>query len=246
MLLSVLTDVSAAVARSCWYPTFAPLAVTAIGMMPLPLLHRAIIINMQRASVRLERFDENNCKFAASREQIARWATTCSLAQDPDMPPSLRNRAADNWRVLFAIADDLGHGEEARAAAVALNSGRLDEDPGVLLLIDIRVVFEALGVDRIVSTALVEVLHGLDDRMWMDWRGPNDDRPPHKLNQAELARLLRGLGIRPKTIWPVPRQPGSKSGRGYMRSQFEEAWAAYCPAGDTTTHTGKVIHLPRS
>ena len=82
MLLSVLTDVSAAVARSCWYPTFAPLAVTAIGMMPLPLLHRAIIINMQRASVRLERFDEDNCKFAASREQIARWATTCSLAQE--------------------------------------------------------------------------------------------------------------------------------------------------------------------
>ena len=48
----------------------------------------------------------------------------------------------------------------------ALDSGRFDEDPGVLLLIDIRVVFEALGVDRIVSIALVEVLHGLDDRMW--------------------------------------------------------------------------------
>jgi hypothetical protein len=27
------------------------------------------------------------------------------------MPPMLRNRAADNWRVLLAIADDLGHGE---------------------------------------------------------------------------------------------------------------------------------------
>jgi Protein of unknown function (DUF3631) len=62
------------------------------------------------------------------------------------MPPSLRNRAADNWRILLSIADDLGHGEDARGAAIALCANRPDEDPGVILLNDIR-VFDTMGVD---------------------------------------------------------------------------------------------------
>ena len=129
------------------------------------------------------------------------------------MPPSLRNRAAGNWRILLSIADDLGHGEDARAAAIALCANRPDEDPGVILLNDIR-VFDTMGVDRISSLALVEALHAIEDGLWLDWRGPNDDRPPRKLNQSELARLLRPFGIRPKTIWPAQRRPGDKSFRG--------------------------------
>jgi hypothetical protein len=149
-------------------------------MMPLPLLHRAIVVSMQREDERLERFDENDPAFAASREQIARWAATCSLTQNPEMPPSLRNRAADNWRVLLAIADDLGHGA------------------GVTLLADIRIVFQALGVDRLASASLVEGLLRLDDRMWGDWRGPNDDRPP--LGDIPPARALpRAVRARKRT-----------------------------------------------
>src|SRR4029077_8340324 len=172
--------------RSRRYRTFAPLAVAAIGMMPLPLLHRSIVVNMQRASAHLERLDEDDPSFVASREQIQKWAATCSLARDPEMPPSLRNRAGDNWRVLLSIADDLGHGEDARAAAIALCANRPDEDPGVVLLTDIHTVFLAKGVDRITSAALVEALLGLDDGGWADWRGPHDDRPPRKLSHSDL------------------------------------------------------------
>lgn len=229
------------------YPTFAPLAVAAIGMMPLPLLHRAVVINMQRAHVRLERLDESDPSFAASREQIQKWAATCSLAQDPEMPPSVHNRAADNWRVLLAIADDLGHADDARTAAINLSAGRPDEDPCVVLLANIRTVFETTAVDRIGSGSLVAALLELDDGIWADdWRGPYDDRPPHKLNQSELARLLRPFNIRTKTIWPAQRRPADKSYRGYLRSHFEAAWQAYCPSADTPTHRSKIIHLPRS
>lgn len=105
------------------------------------------------------------------------------------MPPSLRNRAADNWRILLSIADDLGHGEDARAAAIALCANRPDEDPGVILLNDIR-VFDTMGVDRISSLALVEALHAIEDGLWLDWRGPNDDRPPRKLNQSETRPVV--------------------------------------------------------
>jgi hypothetical protein len=166
---------------------FAPIAVAAIGMLPLPLMRRSIIINMQRAATQVELFDEYDPTFAAAREQIQKWKDTCSLAPRPDMPPGFINFHADNWRVLLAIADNLGHGEAARAAAVALGATRPDEDAGVVLLRDIRTVFAVHGVDRIFSEVLIQALHALDDGMWADWCGPNDDRPPRKLNQSELA-----------------------------------------------------------
>jgi uncharacterized protein DUF3631 len=227
---------------------FAPLAVAAIGTLPLPLMHRAIVINMRRApgDARLEQLDEFDPTFPAARAEIQKWAAICSLAREPEMPPELHNRAADNWRVLLAIADDLGHGEAARAAALALSANRLDEDPGIVLLVDIRTVFETLSVDRIPSASLVRGLLALDDSPWHDWRGPQDDRPARKLSQSELACLLKPFEIRPRTVWPAHRLPGAKSKSGYYRSQFEDAWAAYCPSDDTPTHFSRIKYLRRS
>ena len=127
----------------------------------------------------------------------------------------------------------------------ALCANRPDEDPGVVLLADIRTVFQARGVDRITSVALIEALLGLADNFRNEWRGPHDDRPPRKLMQGELSRLLRPFGIRPKTIWPTRRRLGDMSCRGYLRSQFETAWRAYCPSADTPTQPSKIISLPR-
>jgi hypothetical protein len=230
------------------FSVFGPLAIAAIGMLPLPLLDRSIVIEMKRRSPGeppLERLDESDPAFFASREQIKRWAAQCELVRDPEVPPKLHNRAADNWRVLLAIADDLGHGEEARVAAVELCSGRLDEDPGITLLVDIRKVFDEVGLDRIASALLVARLHALEDGLWHDWRGPRDNGTPHKLSQGELARLLRSFGIRPRTVWQDGRGPGARSSRGYYRSQFESAWASYCPA-DTATQPSRIIRLLRS
>jgi Protein of unknown function (DUF3631) len=161
------------------------------------------------------------------------------------MPSPLRNRAADNWRGLLSIADDFGYGEDARSAAVTLSANRPDEDPGVTLLSDIRTVFQARRADRIASSALVEALLGLDDGLWNEWCGRNDDLQPRKLTQAELARLLRPFHIGPKTVWPLRRRPGDRSYRGYYRAQFEAAWASYCPPADTPTQSSEIIRLAR-
>jgi hypothetical protein len=227
------------------YRTFAPMAIAAIGMLPLPLLHRSIVINMQRSGVQLRRLDEADPAFAWARQAIRDWAAKVQFAPEPEMPPSLRNRAADNWRPLLSVADSFGYGEAARAAAEALSADRPDEDPGVVLLTDIRTVFQVNGGDRMASSALVEALVQLDDGMWHEWRGPHDDRYPRKLSQPELSNLLRPFGIRPKTIWPIRRQPGDKSSRGYLRSQFEAAWRAYCPQADTPS-SSKIIPILRS
>jgi hypothetical protein len=228
--------------RSRKFPTFSPLAIAAIGNMPLPLLHRSFIINMQRSPTPMVRLDEREPAFSIARTEIARWAATCKFSLEPDMPASLRNRAADNCRALFAIADDLGYGELARTAVLALVANRPDEDPGVVLLTDIRNVFLAHGVDRIASASLVEALLALDDGLWVDWRGPNDDRPPRKLNQSELSRLLKPFSIRPRTI----RLARGGTARGYMCEWFEAAWTAYCPPADTPTQASKVIHLAKA
>jgi hypothetical protein len=220
--------------------------VAAIGTLPLALFHRAVVVNMQRSGGSPpRRIDESDPALAIAREAIRRWAARCTLLQDPEMPPALRDRAADNWRPLLAIADDLGYGEPARRAAVTLSASRPDQDLRVRLLADIRTVFQAHGVDRIASSALVAALLGLDYDLWSEWRGPNDDRPPRRLTQGELSRQLRPFGIWPKTIWPARRRASDKSCKGYLRSEFERAWHSYCPPPDTPAQPSKIIRLPR-
>jgi Protein of unknown function (DUF3631) len=239
------------------YSVFAPLATAAIGTLPLPLMHRSVIVNMQRhppGSPTLQRLDEFDPTFPKVRALLQRWASHCKLDPDPELPPGLHNRTADNWRVMLAIADDLKYGADgvrhdqmARAAAVALSAYMLEEDPAVVALSDIRHVFDERGVDRITSADLVAALHALDS-LWLDWRGVKDDRPPHQLNQSELARLLRPFGIRTRPIWPKPRRRSDKhvkSARGYWRSDFEGAWRAYVSGGVTPSHGGKVTYLRR-
>jgi len=227
------------------FPVFAPLAIATIGALPLPIMHRAVVISMERrpAGIPLEQLDENSPVFSASRAEIEKWAETCKLNPRPEMPAKLHNRPADNWRVLLSIADDLGHGEAARAAAIALSAKHSHEDAGVIALTDIRTIFSQRRIDRITSVELVEALVGVDGSMWHAWGGPKDDRPPHKLTQAELAALLRPFHIHPRTVWRLGgRRERGGSSRGYMRSQFEEAWQSYCSADDTPTQ-GNVIGL---
>jgi len=233
------------------YATFAPLAVAAIGdALPLPLLGRSVIIRMQRYAPRtgqpqLKRIDTSDPVFLAAREEIRKWAAMCSLNPNPEMPSGFINRVADNWRVLFSIADDLGHGDEARAAARVLRSRRSDDDPGVVLLDNIRAIFVTRGIDRVFGSALVSALHEFEDGQWSEWQGLKSDRPPHKLTQPELAGLLRPFGIRPRTIYPIPRRPEDRSARGYLRSQFEAAWRVYCHAAETPAPPSKITYLRR-
>jgi hypothetical protein len=119
----------------------------------------------------------------------------------------------------------------------------------VVALADIRYIFDERSVDRISSADLVVAMHALDS-LWLDWRGPKDDRPPHKLNQSELARLLRPFNIRTRSIWPARRRRSDKhlkSQKGYWRADFETAWRAYCPDAGTPAHGSKILRFsPRA
>jgi hypothetical protein len=231
------------------FSIYAPMAFAAIGMLPLPLMHRSITIEMSRATGPLAKFDASDPEIVRelllTHAEAARWAEDATPALDPPLPKTLKNRPADNWRVLISIADCCSQewGKFAREAAVVLTKFRPDEDPAVVLLGDIRDIFNRLKVDRLSSFTLVEELVAVEGGLWDDWRGLKDDRQPRRLSQGELARLLSPLKIKPRTVSPRgPRASRGKSSRGYFRDQFAEAWRIYC-SSDAPTHGSKIKSL---
>jgi hypothetical protein len=235
------------------FSTFGPLSLAAIGRLPLPQMDRSIVIEMQRydGSGELQRFSGRDPAIDYVFGRIRSWAREVTLDADPAMPEQMRNhRQADNWRPLLSIADSFGEqcGRLAREAAVEFAQMQQDEDAQVLLLHDIRDIFDARDVDRLTSVALVSALNDIEDAMWSEWRGLHGNQQPHRLSQGELARMLAPFGIRPKTIWPLQRTPNSRSARGYLRSQFGQAWSSYRDGvdnspGGTASQSSTIPHL---
>ena len=235
------------------FSTFAPMAIAAIGALPMPLMARSIIIHMEKTAgnVALNRFDPEDSETMRSVDAIYRlvlqWAQSePELNLNPDLPKELKNRVADNWRPLIAIADSFGPAwaQAAREAAITFARTYHDEDAGVVLLSDIRDIFNQTAADRMASEVLVKALLGVEESSWTDYRGPRDDQTPRKLSQGEMARLLRPFGIRPKSVWPPgKRYRGDSSRKGYFRAQFELAWTRYCSPAGTKAQSRNVAYI---
>src|SRR5262249_57884476 len=101
-------------------------------------------------------------------------------------------------------ADALGPewGGIGRTPAVLSAKDRREEDVIVILLRDIRTVFDTRGIDRISHKALLAALLELEEAGWPEYCGLKGDRPPHKLRPNELRAMLRSLGIQTRSIWP--------------------------------------------
>jgi hypothetical protein len=233
------------------FSTFAPVAVAAIGTLPLPVMHRSIVIHMARRDGRrqLTRLDKDDADTKAdlniAYRMMLRWATDAELASDPPMPAQLRDRQADNWRPLIAIADRFGAdwARRAREVAVLWAGDHQDEDAAVVLLRDIRDIFDARGIDRLPSKTMVDHLTSADDAPWSEWRGSHGNQQPRKLSPGELANLLEPFQIRPRTIRIFAGASGKPTVKGYYRAQFEAAWRSYCNDDVTPSQPNNIRHL---
>jgi putative DNA primase/helicase len=126
------------------------------------------------------------------------------------------NRVADNWRPLFAIAEACGSGLrdlllDSAETLIAQNA----PDPqalGVMLLSDIRAVFEALGpeCDRIASATLVASLIAIEERPWAGFGKRGDPLTPRR-----MADMLRPYAILSNSI-----RIGVETPKGYLRADF--------------------------
>jgi len=235
------------------FSTFSPVAVASIGTLPLPVMHRSIVIRMERhdGQHNLKRLDADDADTKADLDiayrMIFAWAREAELCTDPPMPAQLRNRQADNWRPLIAIADAFGAdwATRSREAAVIFAGGHQDEDAAVVLLGAIRGIFDGRRVDRLPSKTIVDDLTDADDAMWSEWRGIGGNQQPRKLSQGEVAKLLAPFQIRPKTIRLLSVASGKPTVKGYSRSQFEAAWRSYCENDVTPSQPRNIRHLPR-
>jgi hypothetical protein len=206
------------------FPAYCALAIAGIGDLPETVIDRSVVVKMKRRarhehieSFRARRAEPEGAKL---RARLASWArrATKRLAE-PEMPDGVTDRAADVWEALLSIADYTGGDwpERARTACVKLNGDRAtsDVDPSIRLLADTYAVFKA---DRLRSEELVELLVAIEESPWAHLRrGP--------LTASGLARRLRPFDIRPDSI-----RIGDKTFKGYLRSQFGDAWDRYLPS----------------
>jgi hypothetical protein len=218
------------------FSTFAPAAIAMIGNLPGTLADRSISVALKRKradeAVESFRYDRTDDLDQLARK-CARWAVD-NLARlrkvDPEVPPNLYNRAADNWRPLLAIAEIAGGDWPRKAREIAAQTVDADQAKRVGLLADIRDVFEARGIDRIKSADLATALVAIEGHPWAEF-----GRAGKALTPNSLARMLKHDHILPSTV----RFGGGAddTAKGYELSQFEDAFTRYLPQPRNSTVT---------
>jgi putative DNA primase/helicase len=205
----------------CW----CPVAMAAIGHFDPTLEDRAVAVGLKRrrrdepiAPLEIEAL----AALAPLRGRIARWADDHAAAigsRRPARVDGLHDRAFDCWKGLLALADEAGGGwpQRAREVAVALAANEDAESRATLLLRDIRDLFTARGAGMLWSQEIVADLLAREEHGWAEM-----GRSGKPLSVMRLASLLRPYGIAPAVHWR-----GTTSAKGYLASQFEDAWGRY-------------------
>lgn len=216
------------------FSTFCPKAIAGIGKLPDTVADLAIPIRLKRAAPGeiVARFPLRDVGSAATilKERVEAWCLTIaeSLPQArPELPDALTDRQQDGAEPLLAIADVVGGEwpEAARRALVELctEGQAADDSVGRMLLSDIHLIFDALGVDKISSAQLVNGLVEIETSPWGEW---SQGRP---LTTAKLARLLRPYSICPHSIRLDDETP-----KGYEREDFEDSFRRYLRTQSTS------------
>jgi putative DNA primase/helicase len=219
------------VSVTVFFDPFTPKAIALLGRnLPAATRTRSIEIRMlpKLPSEPVESFHQvDDAEFAILRRKFARWAADNAAAlgaAKPTMPAGLNNRAAANWTLLLAIAEQAGGTwpEQARAAAERLSStGRRPSD-GVQLLAAFKLMFGSTG-NEITSEAVVAELKEDPTSVWVDYsRGS-------PITQRQVAHLLDAFDIHPVPLHPTKRKDFAR--QGYKLEQFADAFARYLPVG---------------
>jgi putative DNA primase/helicase len=213
------------------FSTFAAVAFALNGRLPPTQADRSIHIKMRRrmASEPIEMFRLDRTDHLRVLARKAACWTADNLealrSADPDVG-ELCNRVADNWRCLLAIADAAG-GDWPRLAreAAAIAGGTTDDEANIQLLADIRDYFAEREVDRVFSADLVKALVALEGRPWAEWGRAEKPMTPHA-----LARQLKKFETGDDTsIAPGSIRIGGDTSKGYLLSQFDDAFRRYLP-----------------
>jgi len=203
-------------------------AIAGIGHLADTLMDRAVALELRRKMphevtdkirhAEPDLFETLAAKFARFAQDYAEAVRQAR----PELPPSLNDRAQDNWEALLAIADIAGDGWPIRARRAALKlsgADSLGESVGGELLADIRDIFESKHLSRIGTAELITALCDDDEKGWATY---NRGKP---LTPRQLAKRLNGYGLQSKNIRTYAGQS-----KGYEFEQFAETFARYLTA----------------
>jgi hypothetical protein len=234
------------------FRAFGPCAIAGLGSLHPTTESRCIPIVLERkergAGERwLPHLVEDEASALSGR--LAAWATPERIAElkaaQPSIPPELRDRHAEAWWGLFAIADAAGEDwpMRAREAAVALHAHRdaaTTWSVKVLLLAHVREAFAESGRDRLSTAELLRRLVENEEGPWGRFWGVELGREgPPRAAATELAAKLRdfrtpaGGPIKPHGV----RLPDGTTPRGYYLADFADAFERYLPATAATPAT---------
>ena len=212
------------------FSTWCPVVYAAIGKLPDTWMDRSVVIHMRRkkASEEIERFTRK-AKAAPGLGELARKAAR--WAQDnidrlkgaePELPATLDDRAQDSWEPLLAIADLAGTRWSllARDAARVLSGAQAQDELdnfAVILLRDLRSLFEQVQKPELSSAEIVAALAALEDRSWAEY-----GRARKPISKNQLASLLRPFDIHSVDIGPVTARV-----KGYRQKDCQDAFERY-------------------
>jgi len=223
------------------FPVFGPKSIAGIALerhLPDSTMSRALVINMRRKlpneTVTRLRYAEPGlfAKLCAKLERAADDYAEAIQHARPHLPEALSDRGQDNWEPLLAIAEVAGDGWLERATQAALilsNHSNEKVSTGNELLSDIQSIFEDRRHgkqywDKISSADLIAQLQQIAESPWATY---NQGRP---IAPRQLAGQLAMYGIKSKTV----RVGRHDTPKGYELSQFEDAFARYLNAADTS------------
>ena len=226
------------------FSTWAPKLIAMIGT-PLPTISsRSILVPMRRKTEkeRRPRLKDRVLHVTCQRlrRKCLRWAMDHRqrlLTAEPAISELLENRTGDNWLPLFATADEIGEpwATDVRTAAKTLSSVSQDQAHGIVLLADVKSIWERdenRQEDFLKTSVILESLHEMEARPWGAW-----GRQEKPMTPQVLAGLLKQYD--PK---PLDKRVGGKVNKGYIRSDFEDAWLRYLPASPDPAATSQQVN----
>ena len=232
-LVAVLNSVTQASGRyaryRCEYCVFGPKAFAGNTPLPQSLAYRCIpiVLHRKRPSDVLSRFHRGlpPAGLESLLERLSGWVddNAGALAQaagdEPGgFPPGLFPREQECAEPLLHIADLIGGPwpEKARAALAAIL--KLSESSrSVQMLCDVRAAFAAKDNPEYLTTRdILSAVGTLEYRPWSAW--------PRNAGRR-LGALLHPFGIISRNIRVDPETVL----RGYLQSDFHDAWERYLP-----------------
>jgi putative DNA primase/helicase len=224
--------------------TWSPKMIAGIGNLPDTVRDRAITLSLKRRTKDevIEKWQEEMAdQLTVLRRQCLRWSEdnlsalrTCR----PDVPETLHDRAADNWRPLCAIAAvvDGEWPRKAQTAISALESLDESEDDNVviLLLSDLRSIFRQGNQPNIFTDTILDELKVMEERPWAEW---GKARKP--MNPRQLAQVLKPFAVKSKTV-----RIDNVTAKGYEKSDFDDIFSRYLPSpAVTASHMSNDVDL---